>query len=207
MMNAIFVVLEVAVIALFLFLLYKWSHEEGAHTPANAKRIDELTEQDYMDLMLKTADQEVGQIHKTPLGLLQRKTVLDLQSVIIYYTTRTGMSALKRERIERRAHFADKNWKRYKKAIHDQQRVKEDRLVRFTLKLLKAIGVSHDVFAQSIQMVPHSLVLKNQEVAILRASQDWHEAQLEVHAEGILPTTEEKARMAEVEYQVKMAKL
>ena len=157
--NILLVLLEAAVIGVFLFVLYRWTYEEGTQTGANKRHIDELTERDYIDLMLKTVDQEVGPTKKTALGLLQRKTVLDLQAVIIYYSTRTGQSALKQERIERRAHFADKNWKRYKMVINEQQRGKEERLVRFTHTLLKAIGITYDVFAQSVQMQPHNLVL------------------------------------------------
>ena len=67
--------------------------------------------------MLKTVDKEVGAIQRTPIGLLRRKTVLDLQSLVIYYSTRTGMSTTMQDRKERRAHFANKNWKKYKQTI------------------------------------------------------------------------------------------
>ena len=63
------------------------------------------------------------------------------------------------------------------------------------------------MFVKSIQTQPYDVVLKSQESTILRASQDWHEAQMQSNAEGIRETTQSKARMAEVEYQVKMAQL
>jgi len=82
--------------------------------------------------MLKTVDKEVGAIQPTQRGLLPRKTALDLQCLVIYYSTRTGMSAMRHERRERRAYFADKHWKRYKQAILRTQKEKEERLARFT---------------------------------------------------------------------------
>ena len=51
-----------------------------------------MTEEDYMDLMLKTMDQEIlPKVEKTAIGLLRRASVQDLQTVVIYYATRAGL--------------------------------------------------------------------------------------------------------------------
>lgn len=57
-----------------------------------------------------------------------------------------------------------------------------------------------------MRMCPAHLLLKTQEHSILRAYTDWYEIKGKTDV-GLEPVTEQTARMAEVEYQVKMANL
>ena len=45
------------------------------------------------------------------------------------------------------------------------------------------------MFLKSIQLIPFESVLKCQESAILKASQDWHQAQVEANGLGIADAT------------------
>ena len=58
-------------------------------------------------------------------------------------------------------------------------------------------------------MCPAHLLLKTQEHSILKAYTDWYEIKGKTDGgiPGLEPVTEQTARMAEVEYQVKMANL
>ena len=53
MFDILIGVFELAVIGVFIYFLYKWTQDEGTDTIADKKHIDLLTEQDYVDMMLR----------------------------------------------------------------------------------------------------------------------------------------------------------
>ena len=73
---------------------------------------------------------------------------------------------------------------------------------------MENLGIEYDVFIASMKACPSELIVLAQERAILTAYSDWvemHDAQgRELSAE---PVSKEKARMAQVDYEVKMADL
>ena len=82
-------------------------------------------------------------------------------------------------------------------------------MIRFTAQLLKDLSVKNDVYIKSMQMCPAHMLQKAQEHAILSAYSEFYELQAKNGDGniGIEPVTENTAKMAEVDYQVKMAQL
>ena len=81
-------------------------------------------------------------------------------------------------------------------------------MLRFTTELLNSLGVEYKVFLQSMKACPNHLLVEAQERAILKAYTDWFEMHNQQGKDlGLEPVTEKTARMAQVDYEVKMADL
>lgn len=175
-----------------------------------------MSEDEYLKLMLKTVDQ-MDNLKPVLLarqvlvsGQLKRETVCELQNLLIYHATRVGIARQARFRQERRAFFADSNWKRYRMVIEAAEKEKHARMVKFTSKLLQHLAVKNEVYVKSMQMCPAQTLQKTQEHAILNAYSEFYDMVAKANGgniPGIEPVTENIAKMALVDYQVKMAAL
>ena len=68
--------------------------------------------------------------------------------------------------------------------------------------MLDALNIEFSVYIKSIKMCPANLLQRTQEAAILQAYTDWYEIQgsKDGGLAGLEPVTENKAKMADVEY-------
>ena len=74
--------------------------------------------------------------------------------------------------------------------------------------MLSSLNLENKVYVRSTEMCPDHIIRQAHERAILKAYTDWYAlAQSDGNILGIEPVKESIARMAEVEYQVKMAAL
>jgi hypothetical protein len=80
--------------------------------------------------------------------------------VVIYYATRSAIYENTALREQRRQLFKQRNWRRYKELIVQDERAKQERYARFVAKMLQAVGEREQVFAQSLQMVPKEELLE-----------------------------------------------
>ena len=147
---------EVILVVVFLYALYLWTYNENANLILTGnkdgrksfEREARMTEQDYMELMQKTIDQEIHKkIEKSPVGLLRRQSVQDLQSVVIYYATRAGMYPTMESRKQRRVAYAAKDWRKYRSLVLQEEKSKQERYARFAQTMLSAVNLEQNVFA------------------------------------------------------------
>lgn len=117
---------EALIVIVGIALLYWWTNKQAEE--ANAAMPKHLTESDFMANMVKDGDATMKQsaINRTAQvgGVLPRDTTIELQFIIVYHATRVGISKQARFRSERRAFFADKNWKKYRSVIAGAEKEK-----------------------------------------------------------------------------------
>ena len=216
MFSVALATLEVVLVLVGIYLLYWWTNKEATEANKNLQDAMPGREEDYLKLMVKKASENKPLIMSLVAtkaltgasGHLRKNTVQDIQSLIVYYATRVGISMQAQFRRERRELFAIQKWSQYRKLIEEAEKTKQSRMVKFTSYMLDKLEVDHKTYIKSMQLCPAHLLAKTQEHAILRAYTDWYEINQRVGGDiGLEPVTEKVARMAEVEYQVKMAAL
>lgn len=110
---------EIFTVVIGILLLYWWTNKEAIESSAAMPNY--LTEQDVMNNMVKEADEAMKRnLICRPAhlgGFLKRETTLELQSIVVYHATRVGIAKQAQFRRDRRAFFADKNWRRYRSLI------------------------------------------------------------------------------------------
>ena len=52
--------------------------------------------------MLATVDLEVGEVQRTPAGLIKRQSLFAVQRIVVYFNTRSKLQVQQAEREERR---------------------------------------------------------------------------------------------------------
>ena len=134
--------LEILLVLLGVGLLYWWTNKEANEANKNLQDKMPATEEDYLVMMMNAAKSNeklnpVVLARQTVLsGYLQRNTTCEVQQLAVYHAARVGIARQARFRSERRAFFSDKNWKRYRAVIADAEKEKEQRMVRFTSRML-----------------------------------------------------------------------
>ena len=81
---------ELLVLMVFAFLIYKWNTETTftALNKTEGEVKQEYTLEEQIEQMIATVDLEVGEVQRTPHGLLKRDSLLAIQRIVVYFNTR-----------------------------------------------------------------------------------------------------------------------
>ena len=104
-------------------------------------------------------DNDKAMFKKRVKGLLDKNALLSLQSIIIYFVTRTLLPKMNSERATRRKMLSNKDMVAYSNFILQKETEKEELTKEYSALAFKMISITPDKYYESMLKINHTDIM------------------------------------------------